>query len=285
MFDYQHMAANADYLIEVETKGSCIKQASTGHPESIRQHKKNISEKKIKIAERENKSGKKMGPCLRYGTIAAIHHEHGTGPKCILVDPPDDIGPIRPGVFRLLSRLHFLKDWISFISPRSQLTHALVMRIVDLEALADPFELNGVPLRKATGEAFSFGQFNPFTGKHSSFFANKSRVIDGPAGGVVLQISDRQCFFYGIREDLVELASKQAFEQLLSYKEDAAASVVKTVECRFTKDTFEDLILPEEISRSAEQSGNYVWFKLSGQLHYSQEGLVFGILPLPGIMP
>ena len=105
--------------------------------------------------------------------------------------------------------MKFLYDWISFIGalgPHLQLH--LATRIADLEALKNPFELDGIPLLGGSGKPFDY----------NSFMASKSRVIDGPAGGVVVQISDKALFFLGIREKLLEIASNQSFEEIIHYK-------------------------------------------------------------------
>jgi len=175
--------------------------------------------------------------------------------------------------------MRFLLDWIAFTSRRSQLASALATRIADLEALRDPFELNNVPLRRGNGEPFEFVPF-PGYGSHSLFLANKSRVSDSPAGGVVLQLSDRALFLAGIREELLVVASEQSFERMNSYQSEAGTAE-KVVECVFSQGRFRSLNLPPSISDQAAKVGGYMSFRLKGTIHYSQSGLVFGVLPLP----
>jgi predicted SAM-dependent methyltransferase len=55
---------------------------------------------------------------------------------------------------------------------------------------------------------------------------------------------------------------------------------MKSIDCIFSEKRFEFLILPDEIREGARESGNYRILRLNGQLHYSREGTVFGILKI-----
>jgi hypothetical protein len=173
-----------------------------------------------------------------------------------------------------------LRDWISFLSPLSALAAALATRVADLEALRDPYELNSVPLLRGSGKPFEIEPFSQLKWRHSSFMTSKSRVTDGPAGGVVLQLSERALFFLGIREDLLVIAADQKFEEIIEYKAEAG-SQKKTVKCTFNSGRYMNLKLPESVSDSVTETGGYIHFNLTGVLNYSPEGLVFGTLPLP----
>src|ERR1700722_4632714 len=105
--------------------------------------------------------------------------------------------------------MRFLRDWISFISPRSQLAVAIQTRLAAMEQLANPFELENVPLLRGSGREFEFTPVGSSPGNHSSFFLTKSRISDGPAGGVVVPLPSRDLFFLGIRQNLLEQAARQ----------------------------------------------------------------------------
>jgi|ERR1044071_312787 hypothetical protein len=277
VFDYEQLATDGENLIQLETKGSSVKDNSQ-LTDVIRAHKANITKKKRRIA--ELKTQYPYPSSIRYGTITAVSAQPGSTLKCWLLDPDPEPLATNPRNLRLLNRMRFLRDWISFISARSQLAAALATRIADLEAMANPFELDTVPLRKGNNNPFHFEIFTTATQRHSTFFSNKSRVKDGPAGGVLLQTSDTALFFLGIREELLSLACEQVFGSILDYKADVG-SILKRVECVLSQGRFKRFKLPASVRNSVRVSGPYLAFDLTGQLHYTREGLVVGVLPLP----
>lgn len=277
-FDFQ-IASDGEHFVQIETKGSSVEDNRL-LSEAVRAQKRKIDEKKAKLAAL-GKQGQDPHPAsLRYGTITVVDGRKDGSVRCLLTDPPPTEADDTPQRFKLLNRVRHLRDWISFISPRSPLAAALATRLADLEAMANPFELGGVPLRRGNGEPFQFEPFSPGTRRHSTFMASKSRVTDGPAGGVVVQLSDRELLFLGIQEQLLTLATAQEFEEIARYKAEVS-SINKTVECTFSAGRFRGLRLPPSVSQSAAQIGGYFHFPLRGTLRYSPEGLVFGILPLP----
>ena len=110
---------------------------------------------------------------------------------------------------RLISRMQFLLDWISFVSPRSHLATALATRLSAMRRSSKPFELDESPLRRGNGEPIDYPIIDMFG--HSTFFATKSRVSNGPAGGIVVRISEDQLFFVGFREDFREVGVSPEF--------------------------------------------------------------------------
>ena len=277
-FDFQ-IASDGEHFVQVETKGSSVSDNRL-LSDAFRAQKRKIDEKKAKLAAL-GKQGQDTHPAsLRYGTITVVDGRKDGSVRCLLTDPPPDPTDDTPQRFKLLNRMRHLRDWISFISPRSPLAAALATRLADLEAVANPFELGGVPLRRGNGEPFEFEPFDSVTRRHSTFMASKSRVTDGPAGGAVVQLLDSELLFLGIREELLTLATSQEFEEILRYKAEIG-SINKAVECTFSARRFLGLRLPPSVGQSAAQIGGYFHFRLRGTLRYSPEGLVFGILPLP----
>lgn len=277
-FDFQ-IASDGKRFVQLETKGSSVADNRV-LSDAVKAQNRKIDEKKAKLAALA-KVGKDPNPAgLRYGTIAVLDARKDGIVRCLLTDPPplqSDEDPVR---FRLLNRMRCLRDWISFLSPRSALAAALATRVTDLEALNDPFELDGVPLVHGRSEPFDIMPFGSGNRRHSTFMASKSRVTDGPAGGVVIQLSDRALFFFGIMEKLLVMATSQNFGELTQYKAEVG-TVRKTVECTVSSGRFISLDLPPSIANLATKSGGYYHFQLNGNLNYSSEGMVFGILPLP----
>jgi hypothetical protein len=276
-FDFQ-LASDGRHFVQVENKGSSVADNRI-LDSAIKEQKRRISEKKSKLRALGEKGSDPYPASLRYGTVTAMDPRKEGNVRCLLTDPPP--GEIEYDLrnFRLVQRMRFLRDWISFVSVRSQLASALSTRVADLDAMRDPFELDRVPLRKGSGERFEFVPA-AIAQQHSSFFSNKSRITDGPAGGVALQISKQALFLAGIREELVNIAANQNFEIILAYKAPAG-TLRKTVECVFSKSRFRSLRLPSSVLNQVKESAGYSVIRLNGNIHYSPAGLVFGVLELP----
>lgn len=275
-FDYQ-IASDGTRIIQMEAKGSAAADNSA-KTTSVSKHKASIAGKKKEIAQREKLKAYEYPADLRYGTITVMGESVTDAVKCLLVDPPADGDGTKAQKLRLLQRMRFLRDWISFISPRSQLASALQTRLVALERLPDPFLLDGVPLLRGNGKLFDFSPIEGMLGGHASFFATKSKIVDGPAGGVVVPLPNGDLFMLGIRETLLEQAASQQVRSLADYK--AAHGVEeKTVECVMTERAIGELRLPPRVLESASTYGGYYRFKLAGQIQYSDTGILFGVLP------
>jgi hypothetical protein len=277
-FDFQ-IASDGRQFVQVETKGSSVDDNRVLSA-AVKAQKKRIDDKKAKLDEMA-KEGKDPNPSsLRYGTIAVVDGRKDGNVRCLLTDPPAEQVHEDPMRFRLLNRMRRLRDWISFLSPQSALATALATRVADLEVVTNPFELDNVRLQRGTGERFIIETYGGVSWRHSNFMASKSRVTDGPAGGVVLQLSKRALFFFGIREELLVMAANQQFESVTHYKANVD-SIQKKVACTFSAGRYGSLVLPASIQKAVTETGGYVHFPLSGILNYSPEGLVFGVLPLP----
>ena len=276
-FDFE-IASDGQGFVQVENKGSSARDNRVKSP-SVKQHRREIATKKRKLRVATRLRTDPYPAALRYGTITVVDGRSKGNVRCWLTDPPSTDAVNNPRRFRLLRRVKFLRDWISFISGTSQLAVALSTRAVDLDELENPFELDRVALRRGNNRKFSFGSMRTL-GNHSTFFWTKSRVSDGPAGGVVLQLSSTEMFFAGIREDLVSLAAEQDFGRILEYRAEVG-TLEKTVDCVFSESRFLKLSLPGSVRERAIRSGNYFSFDLDGVLHYSPAGLVFGVLRLP----
>jgi hypothetical protein len=277
-FDY-NLASDGNQFVQVENKGSSVVD-NRRLSSPIYTHKHNIEEKKATLRAPDFLIMHPHVHSIRYGTISAVDPRRDGNVKCWLLDPPAEPIEDTPRRRRLLQRMSFLRDWISFISPRSQLASALSTRLADLESLQDPFELDGIPLRRGNNELFDYEPFAIYGyGYHSVFMSNKSRVVDGPAGGIVVKLSDNTLFLAGIQENLLKLATDQDFESVMAFKAEST-TIRKTVECVFSKGRYSRLRLPSSYQGSVSESGGYIRLRLQGAIHYSQSGLVFGVLPL-----
>lgn len=276
-FDYR-VASDGQSIIQVETKGSSIDNNDL-KPSTVSKHKSSIIDKKVKIAELEADNAYPYPANLRYGTITVLDSRTNSTAKCIMVDPEPEYEKTAPAKLRLINRMRFLRDWISFISPRSQMASSLSTRVAGLEALSNPFELDNVPLFKGTGEPFEPILSPSGIDYTLSFLLGKSHVTDGPSSGIVTKISDDYLFFLGIRDEIAVLAAKQDFENILSYKTQTGI-IKKTVNCIFHRNRFEKIKLPGSIIENAKKSGNYFSLLMDGDLLYNRDGLVYGILPM-----
>jgi hypothetical protein len=278
-FDFAQ-ASDGQHLLQLEIKGTQSKDSRNIEP-SVSNHRAAIREKKAKLAGPPDGQVDPFPAHVRYGTVTAIDNRADGRVRCRLVDP-DPLDPeISPRDFKLLARVAFLARWINIVSPQSQLASALANRYVALRALANPYDLDGVPLVRADGETISYARLGRDDEEHSSFFASKSRVIGEAVGGVAFQSKygkeDARIAFVGIREELVNLAIAQEFDALteFSYLDDSGTSY-RTVEFVFSPTRFSELRLPPSFSQLISPAGNYKSFRLEGPLHFSSSGLVFG---------
>lgn len=282
-FDFQasdsRCLVQSDTFIQVETKGSAVEE-NRKKSSNVSMHKANIHNKKDKLANLPTNEQDPYPAAVRYGTVTALDGNDSKLVQCWLVDPEPDDGDREPRRFKLLARMGFLSRWIGIVSPRSQLASALATRVNDLGKLSNPFELNGVPLLRGNGEPFDYPTTSPFS-PHLTFFSNKTRVTDSPAGGIAVQVSPNVLAFLGIRQDLVNIAASQRFDDLLAY-EAPAGTLNKSVEFVFHEKRFRTLQLPQAIVASATRSGAYKRFTIEGNTQYNRSGLVFGFFGLHG---
>lgn len=261
-----YAASDGHAKLEVESKGSFVEDR-TRKPPAVSRHKTDIARKKAATT----------GTGVRVGTIASIDRQEGGRPMLWLVDPPPAHSERSPEDVQTLHRFDFITRMVSLISPRSPLAAALATRLADLQNIRDIRQLEGVPLMAGSGTELGFS--TRFGTIHNSFFSVKSVVADGPAGGVLVRSSNDEMFFWGIRQDWIDIAVEQSFQRMREYR-TVPATVSKTLTAllpagRFTRYDF------DEDWREVEKTGGYYRFPLEGDLHYSAGGIVFGWLPIP----
>lgn len=273
--DFQHPWAASDgrQFIEVEAKGSAAEDNDYKTP-SVSAHKDSIKQKKAQAS----KTGQTRSHL--YGVIGVLDARKTSTARCWLVDPPVESmsDPLR---YKILTRLHYIAELIAFLGARSSLSASLQTRLASLRVIEDITRLNRVPLLRGNGTEYSVETFE-FGMQHNPWFAGKSVVSDGPAGGQVFALDAARLMFIGMREQLLVFATQQDFSLVQEYA-FPAATMQKRIECvvpvgRFRRD-FEPLLdIPQGVSAT---SGGYVRFRLGGHLHYTRSGFVLGILPVP----
>lgn len=272
-FDYSHeqlSASDGKHIIQIEAKGTSITTTTT-ITQNVRNQKLDIDQKKKQISSRESLRTYKYPADIRYGMICAIGKD---GPlHCWLVDPPGEEG-FSPSRYRLLARLQFFFDWISFLSSRSQLSASLGTRLIALQNIVDPFELSDIPLIRGNGERFNIDAY--LSGQNSGLSSHMCSVVGAPIVGTLLRISDRSLFFIGIQIYLFELAANQKFEEILRYRFTGGTrqSQVSCVIPRGRARTMEITHLDD--GRYSDTA--YIRFSAEGTLFSSEGGVVFGIV-------
>lgn len=277
-FDYE-IASTGKEIIQVEAKGSAVKDNQNPDDKKVKKQKALLDIKKKKLEELKGEDNDPHPADIRYGTITAIDPREEGLIKCWLTDPDSEPIKYTPERLRLFARLKFLRDMIILISPRSQFPSALNTRIGCLEHIRDVLELNEIPLKRVNGDLFDFS-LNSLTDQNTSFFANKSKIINGSGGGITLKISEKTFFFLGIQEELLTIAAKQNFELITKQKFEAMTQDDE-VDCYFDLDNFKRLGSDILLSIKPTIFKHHVRFNLKGQLHYSSSGIIFGLLTVP----
>ena len=295
--DFQ-IASDMQTLIQVENKGSSVADNSKKDT-SISQHKRVIQDKKLKLQKLPVGRRDLYPASVRYGTISAVDAVSSRNVKCWLLDPPPENIDVSPRDFRLLQRLKFLRAWLSVLKPRSQIVAALATRVVDLENLANPFELSKIPLSLGMGKPVDVdGQDSYYFTKSRISFertsGNSQTEKPGPtddggetnfrykaesAFGATVQISDGALMFLGIEDRLLRMLANQDFDEISSYRFEPKSSFEK-VRCVVSAGRARTILLPESLGIDGRMPKGYTSFELSGNLHCTGAGLVFGVLPI-----
>lgn len=269
----RNVASDSVHIVEVENKGSIAAEIAL-KSSSISAHKGSIKDKK---AELRKSGGSKT---VMYGTIAVLDDQEDSVARCWLVDPPAS-SLENPFQFKILARLEYITELISLLGQRSLLAASLRTRLSALQSLRDIMPLDRVALLRGSGAKYSEETYTS-SGAHNPWFASKTVVSDGPAGGQIDMVRPDLMFFIGIREELVLYAARQDFTQLEKYR-FPAGSLTKRLECvipagRFRSEFSPFLNIPDQDMK--KQQG-YITFNLLAKLHYTQSGLIFGTLDVP----
>jgi len=266
-------ASTGQVVIELETKGSAVGDNKL-KPSNVGKHRASIQGKKAVIPAGSLATG------IHYGTISVLGDAPASVVRCWLVDPPAE-SIEDPERYKVIARLSYIADLLSFLGSRSPIAIALRNRIAALNALASIGSLSGVPL--VSGLDVPIEEAVPTRlAPHHPWFSGKSVVERAPIGGQVFSVKGQRIFFIGIDDSLLDVAARQDFEEVKAYKVQAGLQV-RVVDCvvprgRFDAEFSSTLRIPDHDARS---KSSYVSFRLSGVLHSCTSGLVFGILSLP----
>lgn len=270
-FSSPWIASDGRQFVQVETKGSAV-QDNKRKPSTVSNHKASIKAKKREATQPEKETS------VLYGTIGVLDTRPGSVARCWLVDPPIGV-PDDPDRFKVVARLSFIADLISFLSPRSSLAASLRTRLLTLNALQNISALDGQPLLNGSGEPYSTATVES-TDHFNPWFSSKSTVRNGRVGGRVYLVNRETLLFIGIQEDLVVFAAQQDFAQLRTYS-FSSGTVEQVVDCVVSRVRFKSDFSPVLGDHDIRSSGGYVYFSLTGHIHFTQSGLVIGVLPIP----
>lgn len=261
-------------LMQLETKGTTADD-NRRKTAQVSKQRSAIHEKKYRLANLPPDRRDLYPSALRYGTITVLSAAEDRNVQCWLVDPPA-FEERDPRVWKLITRMRFLSQWISLVIPRSQLAAALATRVLDLAAVINPLELNGRPLVRSEGKEFFFSKISQ-SQPHLTFFSNKFRVRGQPAGGVAVPLGRNQVAMLGIQQELVDMAARQDFDEILEYRFDAT-SRVETIVSTLSGRSLRRLNPSARFSRAT--LGEYRDLVLRGRTYYSSSGLCFGFYAL-----
>jgi hypothetical protein len=274
-FDYYKnitVASDGVHVVQIEAKGSIVEDTSI-KSQSIYDHKSNIKIKKTKIKMLEKNGTYRYPSTIKYGMIGMIGHQGQT--RCLLIDPEGiEVGD--PKHIRLLNRLQFIFNWISFLGKRSQIAASLGTRLEALRNLKDPFELDNVPLLNGAGKQFDLFRF-VLGGRELKMASRLAHIVDGKAYGTIIEMDGGKLFFLGVQEYLYVYATEQDFNQILKYK-SGSGSIRKKVRCVIPNGRANQMISLRE--RKLEKSGGYTRFYANGMLQFSYSGIVFGFVKI-----
>jgi hypothetical protein len=187
--------------VQVEAKGSSVKDHSGAKPATVRQHAADIRAKFR--ASRARDTGH---PVTRYGVIGSIDTREDSVMRSWLVDPPEGMIDRNPRDQQLLNRLSFVAEILDVVLPSSAFAMQLYKRIATLAQVDDVFAYSRIPL---SGTAESWRQ---------TIFLTQPQDVTRHFFGTILTLLDGTRFFYGVRSEWIDAAQQQDFDQIMSLK-------------------------------------------------------------------
>lgn len=270
--DFSLVASDGSLFVQLEAKGSSV--VSVDRLGKAYGHVQSIKAKKSAASDDERLRS------LCYGTIASINADAGAPARCWLVDPPAEI-PGDPKQYKLLSRMVYIADLISLVSPRSSFSTALQNRAQILWNVGDPMSLDALPLYRGDGMPVDFDARYYSRGAVGRFFNFKSYLIGRSVFGDVSLVGQSAVVFIGCDEVVVSLAARQEFSDIVSYKVKSEV-VDSEIMCIVSAYRFDSekwgLFMP---GLRVESRAGYVQFRLSCRVFVSASGLAFGWVSVP----
>lgn len=252
-------------LIVIEAKGSIL-EVNSKKETTISKHKSLIKRKK---SDNNFVEKYKHGIDILIGIITIADTDHHL--KQYLVDPPAESelnDEIRRNI-KLFKRLQFYTYWINAIGSRSDLAKALINRLIALENLSNPFELQFSAFRKKNGEEMFW----------DDSMLNKFSHVNDIVGKVVL-INNDLAFFFGLKTELFEYLMRQKFELINSYSA-IPVTTHKNISCIIPNNRDTKSFIKEnfETRKYFPESKNNVRFEARNvKITESSSGLCFGII-------
>lgn len=263
-----YLAYTAHGAIQVETKGSHVKNSSYKH--GIYKHKGSIVAKKKQT---RNKPLKNYPGDYLYGTIASFDNNIARMLKCWLVDPEPTKIDYDLFKSRLLTRMNNILWLLDLVSPESRLIELLNERIEGIKEIDNVMSLNGVNLDQ--DDQLSEHKSNIVA---EQFYFHKTYINnEGDDAGVWGRASEGRIYFLGVKRDLIKMIYEQKFDDLLNYEFTPMTEQV-LLQCRAETeaDNIElQSIIPDIKSLRVENG-----FSAQGEIYTSRSGLLFGLLAI-----
>lgn len=250
-------------LIAVEAKGSI---------RANNQLKGNLNSKRLEIknkkAESDYSRESNDGADLLIGGITVADKVHDL--KLWLVDPPIEstLTNKQRSRIKLLKRLTYYFRIIFDISRRSFFSLLLANRLQALKALDDPFRLNNLSLVDS--------EF--YDKKVDNIFLRRYSHINGDIIGNIIQISETEALFIGLKKDIVDLVVAQKFDLILSYQAEPE-EIVATIKSSLALSGLNTKFLKDLISDSDLRKSRLARFEIpKSKITIGSSGVAFSFL-------
>lgn len=272
--DFTRASSIDGRTINVELKGSIIDDNNI-KTSPISNHKANIQAKKVAniMLGTYNPS---IDTCL--SSIVVIS-KSDQPVKCWLLDPPSDEITPDPNKSRLLRRLYFYGEILSWISPRSFLSITLLNRIRAIEATTNYEDLNRLKLVKADDVEIVNNNFilsRPHVLIPNYF--GQLRFHDDLICGCIGITREGALWFVGLPITAIQMLAEQDFEFILGYRQPSN-SFPGVLEANLQADDFKrmarNLLQRVKVLSEGSESLKQIKFQLEMRFHMSSSGLLF----------
>lgn len=270
--DFTRTSTISDRTLNVELKGSILDDNSKKSG-PIYAHKASIADKKEEIS--TNRIYASADTCL--STIVAVSKKLDQHVKCWILDPPSETNNSEPSKNRLLSRLYYYGEILNWISPRSQLSTALINRIRAIEKSSAYQELNKLVLVKGDQDKIQINE---------TFVTTRSHVLTNRFGirphhdlicGSTGVSKEGQLWFLGLPITAISMLRDQDFDLIDGYKKSSSTfpgilqGILKTEDFKRSNKRLGNLFNVRENINSREMR-----FHVDMQFVMCSSGLVFG---------
>lgn len=257
------VSREGDKLIAVEAKGSI---------RANNQLKSNLNSKRLAIKNKKAQSDysreNQDGADLLIGGITVADKVNDL--KLWLVDPPiqSTLSNEQRLRIKLLKRLTYYFRIIFDISKRSFFSFLLANRLRALEELDDPFRLNNLSLVDS--------EFN--NKEVDTSFLRRYSQVNGDIIGNIIQISETEALFIGLKKDIVDLVVAQKFNLILRYQAEPE-EIVATIKSRLALSRLTTKFLKDLNSDSDLRKSRLARFEIpKSKITIGSSGVAFSFL-------